>query len=113
VLAHEDAVGVVVAINGEIVGADLYRSHELFRKLARKLLDAYAQEAILSADAPAVAPPTIGAVSRFLTDGVSVTTESLSSTMERSSSENTNADIFKYRFHEDAKPLHSSYVKKR
>ncbi len=113
VLAHEDAIGVVVAIDGEIVGADLYRSHELFGKLARKVLDAYAQEAILSGDAPAAAPPTIGAVSRFLDEGANVTTESLSTTMERRSSENADADIFEYRFREDAKPLHSSYVKKR
>ncbi len=113
VLAHEDAVGVVVAINGEIVGADVYRSHELFGKLARKVLDAYAQEAILSADAPAAAPPTIGAVTRFLEDGSNVTTEFFSTTMERRSSENAVADIFEYRFHEDSKPLHSSYVKKK
>jgi hypothetical protein len=113
VLAHEDAVGVVVAINGEIVGADIYRSHELFGKVARKLLDAYAQEAILSGHAPDAAPPTMGAVSRFLDDGANVTTESLSTTMERRSSDNADADIFEYRFREDAKPLHSSYVKKR
>ena len=113
VLAHEDAVGVVVAINGEIVGADLYRSHELFGKLARKVLDAYAQEAILSGDTPSAAPPTIGAVSRFLEEGASVTTESLSAMMERRSSENAVADIFEYRFGKDAKSLHSSYVKKK
>ena len=113
VLAYEDAVGVVVAINGEIVGADIYRSHELFGKVARKLLDAYAQEAILSGHAPDAAPPTMGAVSRFLDDGANVATESLSTTMERRSSDNADADIFEYRFREDAKPLHSSYIKKR
>ena len=113
VLAYEDAVGVVVAINGEIVGADIYRSRELFGKVARKLLDAYAQEAILSGHAPDAAPPTMDAVSRFLDDGANVTTESLSTTMERRSSDNADADIFEYRFREDAKPLHSSYVKKR
>ncbi len=33
--------------------------------------------------------------------------------MERRSSENAVADIFAYRFRADAKPLHSSYVKKK
>jgi len=113
VLAHEDAVGVVVAINGEIVGADVYRSHELFGKLARKVLDAYAQETILSGGAPAAAPPTIGAVTRFPEDGANATTESFSTTMDRRASENAVADIFEYRYREDAKPLHSSYVKKK
>ena len=116
VLAHEDAVGVVVAIDGEIIGADVYHSHELFRKLARKVLDAYAQEAILSGGAPAAAPPTppsMEAVARFLDDGANVSTETFSATMERRSSHNADADIFEYRFHEDAKALHASYVKKK
>lgn len=43
-----DAVGIVVAIDGQIQSADVYGSAALFHKLARKLLDSYAQEAVLS-----------------------------------------------------------------
>ena len=42
---NQDAVGFAYAVNGEIIGADLYGSRALFRKLWPKLRDATAQEA--------------------------------------------------------------------
>ena len=113
VAAHADAIGIVVAIDGELVGADIYGSQELFQKLVRKLLDSYAQESILAGESPSVAAPGLDDVRRFLADGDSVQTESISETMERRSSENVDAAIFEYRVTGDAQPLHSSYVKKK
>ena len=52
-------------------------------------------------------------VERFLAEGDSVQTELISKTMERRSSENVDAAIFEYRVTGDARPLHSSYVKKK
>jgi hypothetical protein len=44
----KDAVGLVVAINGELVAADVYGSPALFHQLARKLIESYAREALLA-----------------------------------------------------------------
>ena len=65
-----DALGIVVAINGEVTAADVYASSALFHKLARKLIDSYALEALLAqkqASASAAAPPK-AAADRFLSD---------------------------------------------
>ncbi len=45
----EEAVGMVVAVDGEVVSADVYGSQSLFRKLQRKLLAAHARDAAASA----------------------------------------------------------------
>lgn len=45
----EEAVGMVVAVDGKVVGADVYGSQSLFRKLRRKLLAAHARDAAASA----------------------------------------------------------------
>lgn len=110
---HADAIGIVVAIDGELVGADVYGSRELFQKLVRKLLDSYAQESILAGESPSGAAPELDDVKRFLAEGDFVQTELISETMERRSSENVDAAIFEYRVTGDARPLHSSYVKKK
>jgi len=112
-LVHEDAVGVAVAIDGELVGADVYGSRGLFRKLARKLLDSYVQESILAADRPGSKAATADEVERFLEGGESPQTETISKTMERRASENVAAEIFEYRVRGDEKALHSSYLKKK
>ncbi len=69
VVAHDDAIGVVVAIDGELVGADVYGSHELFQKLVRKVLDSYAQESILAGESPSGEAPELDDVKRFLAEG--------------------------------------------
>ena len=43
---HEDAVGFIYAVNGQIAGGDIYGSRDLFRKLWPRLLEASAVEAV-------------------------------------------------------------------
>lgn len=45
----DDIVGVVVAVDGAVIGADVYGSPALFRKLQGKLLAAHARDAAASA----------------------------------------------------------------
>ncbi|HMC58186.1 MAG TPA: DUF6569 family protein [Candidatus Solibacter sp.] len=44
-----DALGYVLVVNGKVTGADVYATHELFRKLWPKLLDSAAVEAMAAA----------------------------------------------------------------
>jgi len=46
---HPDALGYVVAVNGKVTGADVYATHDLFRKLWPKMLESAAVEAMASA----------------------------------------------------------------
>lgn len=46
---NADALGYVVVVNGKVTGADVYATHELFRKLWPKLLDSAAVEAMSAA----------------------------------------------------------------
>ncbi|MHC4444673.1 MAG: ARPP-1 family domain-containing protein [Planctomycetota bacterium] len=64
----DDALGVVLAINGKLYSADTYASSKLFRKLWPKLLEAGATEAIASQykKKKAEKPPTIADVQKFL-----------------------------------------------
>lgn len=64
--AQADIVGYVFAINGEINSGDVYPSHELFRKMWSKLLNAGATEAISHRSSAAATPPSIEAVNAFL-----------------------------------------------
>jgi hypothetical protein len=45
---YPDAIGYVQAVNGRVTGADVYATHELFRKLWPKLLDSAAVEATVA-----------------------------------------------------------------
>jgi hypothetical protein len=47
-LRDENAVGVVVAVNGEIIWADVFASTELLQKYWPKLVRSYAAEAMVS-----------------------------------------------------------------
>jgi hypothetical protein len=113
VAAHKDAIGVVVAIDGKLVGGDVYGSHDLFKKLLRKVLDSYVQESILAGESATAKIPPNDDVKRFLDKGGAAITESISDTMERRASENAEAEIFEYRIRQDGKALHRSYVKKK
>jgi hypothetical protein len=64
--AKRDVVGAVFAIDGKVVGADVYQSHALFRAMWAKLLLAYTTEALAAEDPSAAAPPSIHDVSAFL-----------------------------------------------
>lgn len=46
VRAPKGAVGMAVAINGEVVGAECYASPGLFRAMAKKLVESYALDAL-------------------------------------------------------------------
>ncbi|MEW6251972.1 MAG: DUF6569 family protein [Planctomycetota bacterium] len=63
---HADALGVVVAVNGELSTADVYAAHDLFTRLWPKLLESAAAEAVSLKDRPAAAPPQLAAVQAFL-----------------------------------------------
>ena len=67
-LKHPDAVGVVLAVNGKFVEADIYPSHKLLTKLYPRLVAAYAIDATLAgkADYHLRFPPDVAA---FLTEG--------------------------------------------
>jgi hypothetical protein len=65
----DDAVGYVYAINGKIVGADLYGSHGLFQQMWPKLLQASATEAAAEkAKGKAPQSADAAAVKKFLAD---------------------------------------------
>jgi hypothetical protein len=58
-----DALGYVMAVNGKVTGADVYATHELFRKLWPKLLESAAVEAVASGKpAGKVEPPPMADV---------------------------------------------------
>ena len=91
-----DAVGLVVAINGRITAADVYGSPELFRKLARKLLESYAQEAALAGES-AQAAPTVGAARAFLRDlPASHAEEKVGDSVYRTTRKSEGAVVFEY-----------------
>ena len=50
---ESDVIGMVVAVNGKVISADVFASRELFRKLWPRLLEGAALEAFLESDAQA------------------------------------------------------------
>jgi hypothetical protein len=64
--AGPDVIGAAFAIDGKLVGADIYGSHALFAKLWPKLLRAYATEAIVAEGSGSASPPTMESVAAFL-----------------------------------------------
>ena len=65
-LADDDVIGVVVAVNGTVTGADIYPSNGLFRKMWPKLVRAAATEALANPAKAATAAPGVGDVEKFL-----------------------------------------------
>ncbi len=60
---HADALGFVAAVNGKVIGSDIYATHELFRKVWPRLLASTAVEAVASARPDAkFAPPSMADV---------------------------------------------------
>jgi hypothetical protein len=60
---HPDAVGYVAAVNGRVTGADVYATHDLFRKVWPKLLESAAVEAVASArPGEKISPPPMADV---------------------------------------------------
>ncbi|MFO0969071.1 MAG: DUF6569 family protein [Gemmataceae bacterium] len=66
ILKEEDAVGMVVVVNGKIQSADIYGSADLFRKMSPKLLRAAAVERLTLRDRSKATVPSPEAVQAFL-----------------------------------------------
>jgi hypothetical protein len=64
--ADDDAIGVVIAINGKIASADIYPSNGLFRKMWPKLVRAAATEALAHPAKDAVAAAAVADDESFL-----------------------------------------------
>jgi len=107
-----DALGVIAAINGEFIAADLYGSPKLFRSLATKLLGSFAREAVL-APAQKKSAPGPDAAARFLAEsaGPPDREEELSESMLRKTRESADTVVFEYH-DRGAGLLHRSVVKK-
>jgi len=120
---EKGVVGIVAAVNGVVVAADVYASSSLFRKLAPKLLDSYALQALLSRSPEESQPaPSLEAVSKFLSeprDAAAQVNEPAPS-MYRHTRETEDAILFEYGQVGSAnaspappRPVHSSYVRKK
>ena len=117
------ATGIAVAINGQIVSADVYASASLFRKLSRKLLDSYATEAVLAPKGETTAkPPGQEMVAAFLSaaaNGASKV-ESVGGSMHQRTVEGSATVLYEYAYQgstqdgkaPSAKLIHRSYLKK-
>jgi hypothetical protein len=113
---REDAVGVVIAINGELQSADTYASPRLFKKLWPKLLEAGATEAIAARDEKQqqASLPPIEAVKEFLaaTEGKARITDVSRriKTVERESEGRIMFEVRDAKY--DGVPVRRSYMKK-
>jgi hypothetical protein len=65
--ANGKIIGAIFVINGQIEGADIYRSHDLFAQMWPKLLRAYATEAIAFSGAKPAHLPKVRQLRQFLT----------------------------------------------
>ncbi len=119
---RNDAVGIVVAINGELTAADVYASSALFQKLARKLVESYALEALLARKQQGISTPVAPskqAALSFLTDvsRASGKDEKVGDSLHRTTRETRGAVLYEYSESDASAPgrtnvLHRSYVKK-
>ncbi|HKA37521.1 MAG TPA: DUF6569 family protein [Thermoanaerobaculia bacterium] len=116
-----DAVGLVVAINGELAAADVYGSPALFHKLGRKLVESYAREALLARDPKKSPPkaPSKEAALEFL-DSVSRAqgrNEKVGASVQKTTRETSKAVVYEYTEPGDGSAgsgrlLHKSFVRK-
>jgi hypothetical protein len=65
-VGRHEIIGAIFVINGQIEGADIYRSHELFAQMWPKLLRAYAAEALALSGSKPAHPPTLRRVREFM-----------------------------------------------
>ncbi|HTV31336.1 MAG TPA: DUF6569 family protein [Xanthobacteraceae bacterium] len=65
--ANAKIIGAIFVINGQVEGADIYRSHDLFAQMWPKLLRAYATEAIAFSGAKRAHLPKLRQLRQFLT----------------------------------------------
>ena len=62
----DDALGMVVAVNGRVVWADVFPSAALFRRYRAKLLQSYVVESYRAATSPADKPASVEEARAFL-----------------------------------------------
>ena len=118
---HKDAIGLAVAINGNMTAADVYSSAALFEALSGKLLQSYALEALLArGGAQPSGSPSTQQVTTFLANAAvpPASTETVGESMRRSTRENDDAVMYEYAHlakagTRDAVVLHKSYLKKK
>jgi len=115
-----DAIGIVVAINGEITAADVYGSPALFHQLTRKLIESYALEALLARNdkKAAAKSPSRDAALAFLTE-VSLDSgrdEKVAAAIFRTTRETPKVVLYEYTQADQstgaARLLHKNFVKK-
>ena len=114
---HPNAIGLVVAINGQVTSADVYGSTALFKQLSGKLLSSYALEGLLARDESAGKAPTQQQVTAFLskTAAARAVAETVGPSMQRSTRESEEVVMYEYG-HSSAKQgivvVHQSYLKR-
>jgi hypothetical protein len=115
-LEAEDAVGVVLAVDGRIVAVEAYASHGLFRAMARKVLESCAMDAVLSKEPVAGPAPGAEAVREFLAGaagaGARAREEAVGDGMRRVVLDGDVVLGFRYALRPGAGPVHESYLRK-
>jgi hypothetical protein len=108
-----DVVGYVAAINGKIVGGDVYAAPDLFRKMWPKLLAASVTEAISTNDAAAASPPSADQVAAFLKAAVSgPETEHVMNASVRVATRDSDATLYAETRRADGVWVHRNYLVK-
>lgn len=115
VKGHDDAIGLVAAINGELLSADVYGSPALFRKLLHKLLQTRAIEAIALLDGRnSEASPDLDDARAFLNTaaGETVTEKKVSAGVRSLTRESRTHVVFETVEAGADAPVHRNVVKK-
>jgi hypothetical protein len=116
-----DGLGLVVAVNGKILAADIYGSSALFGKISRKLVESYALEAALSCDPEKkdARPPSGADVLAFLAEPAKAAgkEETLAESMHLKTRETGKAVLYEYRDLKmnaapDAAAVHQNFLAK-
>jgi hypothetical protein len=120
-----DAIGYAVAINGKINSADVYVSHDLFKKLWPKLLNSSATEAVadVDKDKSATPAPKPAKVQDFLDNADRAKAKSKIASKTSGMTEQESSDGYSYKTQWFAAPrsqqvlderpvIHSNYLSK-
>ncbi|HJZ33683.1 MAG TPA: DUF6569 family protein [Hyphomicrobiaceae bacterium] len=112
--ADADILGYVVAINGQLTGANLYPSNAMFRKMWDKQLAAVITEAIGERTGAAAAPPPAAAsADQFLAEAEKgAPSEQASAAGMRQETRDGSAALFTEARSVDGKWVHKSYLAK-
>lgn len=113
---HDDVIGFVFAINGEINSGDTYTSHELFTKMWPRLLKSAAVEAIAESFGENLSDRiSVEEISRFLTDAEaesSTSTRTVTDRIRIVTRESRQTVLIESRDLEARTWLHRNYLKK-